>query len=70
MEIDEINQHMFKLSVALDKYSAGKDYVALRKTHYDNIQWLQQHGLAEEYYKVLFADIKRSRENDNNKRSN
>ena len=58
MTEEELKNHLFELSLALDKYSAGKDYVSLRATHYANIKWLHEHGLTEEYYKVLFEDIK------------
>ena len=61
MSEEELKQHLYELSVALDYYSAGKDYVALRKTHYDNIEWLQKHGLTEEYYGVLFSRIKKGK---------
>ena len=57
----ELKQHLYELSYALDNYSAGKDYVMLRRTHYDNIEWLQKHGLTEEYYEVLFSHIKADR---------
>lgn len=57
MTKEELLQHLYELSYALDNYSAGKDYVALRKTHYDNIKWLSKHGLTEDYYKVFFAHI-------------
>ena len=59
--IEELKEHLYELSYALDNHSAGKDYVALRRTHYDNIEWLQKHGLADEYYNVLFAHIKADR---------
>ena len=67
MTIKELKKHLYELSYALDNYSAGKDYVALRRTHYDNIEWLQKHGLTDEYYNVLFAHIKadRSKEDRN-----
>ena len=58
MTEEELKQHLYELSYALDSYSVGKDYIALRRTHYDNINWLQEHGLADEYYNVLFAHIK------------
>ena len=64
LETNELKQHIYDLSLAIDKYSISKDYIALRRTHHDNIEWLQQNGLAEEYYEVLLADIKRSRENN------
>ena len=43
-------QHIFELSFALDSQSAGKDYVALRNTHYNNVKWLHDNGLQEDYY--------------------
>lgn len=55
---EELKQHIYELSYALDTHSAGKDYIALRRTHYNNIEWLQKNGLTEEYYGVLFAHIK------------
>ena len=58
MKEEELKQHIYELSYALDNYSALKDYVALRRTHYNNIEWLQKHGLVEEYFNVLFARIK------------
>lgn len=58
MSEEELKQHIYELSYALDNYSAGKDYVALRNAHYDNIKWLQKHGLTDEYYEVLFSRIK------------
>ena len=60
--LEEIKQHLFELSVALDYYSAGKDYVSLRKTHYDNIEWINNHDLGEDYYRVLLNRIERDRE--------
>ena len=58
MSEEVLKQHLYELSYALDNYSARKDYVALRITHYDNIEWLQKHGLTHEYYEVLLAHIK------------
>lgn len=60
MGIEELLLHLFELSYGLDNYSAGKDYVALRRMHYNNIKWLNDHGLTEDYYKVLFAHIQES----------
>jgi hypothetical protein len=65
MSEEELKQHLYELSYALDSQSAGKNYAALRRTHYDNIEWLIKNGLAEEYYKVLFARIKAERESEN-----
>lgn len=61
MTEEELKQHIYNLSYALDTYSAGKDFVALRRTHYENIDWLHKHGLTDEYYNVLFAHIKTER---------
>lgn len=61
MTEEELKQHIYSLSLALDTYSAGKDYAALRRTHYDNIKWLNEHGLTDEYYKILFAHIETDR---------
>lgn len=58
MNEEELKMHIYELSLALDMYSAGKDYINLRKTHYNNLEWLQQKGLTEEYYNVLFTHIK------------
>lgn len=61
MTDEEILQHLYEISYALDNYSAGKDYVSLRRTHYDNIKWLDDYGLTKGYYKVLFAHIQADR---------
>lgn len=62
MTEEELKDHIYELSIALDTYSAGKDYVALRRTHYANIEWLHENGLMDEYYNVLFAHIKKEKE--------
>lgn len=62
MTEEELKDHIYELSEALDRYSAGKDYVALRRVHYENIEWLQKNGLTNEYYNVLFANIEKERE--------
>jgi hypothetical protein len=62
MTIEELKEHLYELSYALDNHSARKDYVALRRTHYDNIEWLHKHGLTDEYYNVFFAHIKAEKE--------
>ena len=43
-------EHIFELSFALDSQSAGKDYPALRNSHYKNQKWIHDNGLMEEYY--------------------
>ncbi len=60
---DDVLQHLLELSCTLDKYSAGKNYMELRKAHYKNIEWIQNHGLTDMYYDVLFGHIKEEREN-------
>ena len=60
--MDELKQQLFELSFALDSQSAGKDYIALRRTHYDNIQWLHDHGLQEEYYQFWVEKLKEEKE--------
>ena len=55
MSEEELKQHLYELSYALDTYSAEKDYVALRKAHYDNIEWLHKHGLTDEYYELCIT---------------
>ena len=54
---EELKQHLFELSFALDSQSAGKDYVALRSTHYNNQKWLHNHELQEEYYQYFITRI-------------
>lgn len=62
---DDVLQHLLELSYTLDKYSAGKDYIELRKAHYKNIEWLHNHGLTDMYYDVLFGQIKDEKEKSN-----
>ena len=52
---DELIKHIFELSFALDSQSAGKDYMALRNTHYQNQKWIHDKGLQEKYYQ-FFAE--------------
>ena len=54
MTIEEIKSQLFKLSFEIDSYSAGRDYMALRRTHYDNEKWMADNGLAKEYYDYFF----------------
>ena len=53
-QIQELKQHLFELSFALDCQSCAKDYAALRDTHYDNMNWIIDNGLWDEYYKRFF----------------
>lgn len=53
----ELKQHIYELSCALDIQSARKNYMALRRIHYDNIIWLREHGLIDEYYEVFCQHI-------------
>ena len=57
-DVEELKQHFYELSYALDSHSAGKEYEELRRTHYENIDWMENKGLEEEYYKVFFEHIK------------
>lgn len=61
-EVEELKNHLYELSYALDSFSARKEYEELRRTHHENIYWMENKGLEEEYYKVLFEHIK-TREN-------
>lgn len=54
---EELKRHLFELSLVLDSKSAGRDYVALRRAHYDNIQWIHNHGLSEEYYHYMVGHM-------------
>lgn len=61
MNEEELIQHIFELSFAIDNYSAANDYAALRKTHYENVQWLHDNGFQEEYYHFFIKAIKEQR---------
>jgi hypothetical protein len=54
---EDLKRHIFELSFALDSQSAGKDYVALRNTHYQNQKWIHDNGLQEEYYQFFVKRI-------------
>jgi hypothetical protein len=58
MTNEELKQHLFELSYALDSLSAGKDYVRLRRTHYENQIWLHDNGLSEEYYQHFVNELR------------
>lgn len=57
-DLEELKKHIFELSYALDKQCSGKDYVALRPTHYANQIWIHDNGLQEEYYKYFYSKFK------------
>lgn len=57
MTEEELKQHIFELSFALDDQSAGKDFVRLRRTHYENQKWIHDNGLSEEYYQYFVKKI-------------
>lgn len=57
-EIKELLNHIFELSFALDSQSAGRDFLSLRRTHYNNLNWIHENGLTDEYYKYFFEKIK------------
>jgi hypothetical protein len=54
---EDLKRHIFELSFALDSQGAGKDYVALRNTHYQNQKWIHDNGLQEEYYQFFVKRI-------------
>lgn len=54
---EELINHLIELSFALDSQSAEKDYLSLRRTHYNNIQWFYDNGLDNEYYKYVFSEL-------------
>ena len=54
---EDLKRHIFELSFALDSQSAGKDFAALRNTHYQNQKWIHDNGLQEEYYKFFVKRI-------------
>lgn len=56
-EIKELLNHIFELSFALDSQSAGKDFLSLRRTHYNNLNWIHENGLTDEYYKYFLEKI-------------
>lgn len=51
----ELKQQLFKIIYELDKNSAREDYDALRRLHYDNVDWLGDNNLLVEYYNY-FSD--------------
>lgn len=63
-DAEAIKQHFYEISYKLDKYSAYKDYNTLRKAHYDNIDWLKEHQLENEYYDALMKFIKEEKYNE------
>lgn len=54
---EELINHIFELSFALDSQSAAKDYSSLRVTHYNNLQWIYDNGLDKEYYKYFLSEL-------------
>lgn len=56
--LEELKQHLFELSYALDSQSSEKDYSALRRTHYENQIWIHVHGLKEEYYNYFYSKFR------------
>ena len=67
MTNEELKKHIFELSYALDSQSAGKDYVALRSTHYNNIRWIRDNGLLDEFYDYFFKKHFREGKDGNGK---
>lgn len=54
---EELINHIIELSFALDSQSAAKDYLSLRRTHYNNLQWIYDNGLNNEYYKYFLSEL-------------
>ena len=55
---DELITHIFELTFALDTQSAGKDYISLRQTHYNNQKWIHDNGYQEEYYQFFIKKLR------------
>lgn len=55
---EELKNHIFELSFALDTQSAGKDFLSLRRTHYDNQRWIHDNDMQEEYYQFFIQKLK------------
>ena len=60
-DLEELKKHLFELSYALDSQTCEKDYVALRRTHFDNQIWIHDNGLQEEYYKYFYSKFNEER---------
>lgn len=48
--IDEFKHRLFEIMYALDKASAEKDFITLRRWHYENMDWLRDEDMITEYY--------------------
>lgn len=57
-ELEKLLTHIFELSYALDTQSAGKDFLSLRTTHYDNQEWIHDNGYQEKYYQYFISKRK------------
>lgn len=57
MANNELINHYLELSLKLDQLSAQKDYEGLRKLHHDNINWMNENGLTDDYYQVFFNHL-------------
>lgn len=58
MNEEDLKRQLFELSFTLDCESAGKNYIALRNAHYNNVRWLHDNGLSEEYYHFFVNKMK------------
>lgn len=63
MDQNDLKNNFFELCYFLDKYSAAKDYEALRKLHYISINWMQQAGIGEEYYNFFVKQLEIEKSN-------
>lgn len=52
-----VKEKLYEVMFALDSKSANRDLVAIRKCHYDNMKWLHDVGLQEEYYQYFVKHL-------------
>lgn len=50
-----LEQKLFELMLAIDVLSVKKDYKGLRIKHYKDMNWINEHGMDEDYYNYLFT---------------
>ena len=50
-----LEQKLFELMLAIDVLSVKKDYAGLRNKHFEDMNWINEHGMDEDYYNYLFT---------------
>lgn len=50
-----LEQKLFELMLAIDVLSVKKDYAGLRNKHFKDMNWINEHGMDEDYYNYLFT---------------